>query len=128
MFRSLGVVVLLTVAVASGCGGSADPSATELTIRIENAWGEKTYHLMCDPPGGDIHDATGLCDRIAANPDAILFTPADNSTCVGGTSTPHIRVTGTYRGRAVATEETDLCEGNLVAQRAWSVLAIPQPP
>jgi hypothetical protein len=67
--------------------------------------------------------------RVSAEADTILFTPENNNTCIGGPSTPQIRVTDTYRGREVATEETDGCEGNGVAERAWfSSLAVPASP
>ena len=117
-----------TVALAfAGCGGSS--GGTDLAIHIENAWGVKNYKLTCNPPGGNVPDAQRLCDGISANAERILFTPPNRNTCSGGMNTIHVRVTGTYAGRKVDTEEADACEGNVVAEQLWqSSLAIPLGP
>ena len=125
--RLLLIAATSTVALAlAGCGSSG---GTELTIHIENAWGVKNYTLTCDPPGGDVPDATQMCERLSANAEKILFAPPNNRICVGGMNTIHVRVTGRFEGRAVDTKEADACEGNSVAENLWqSSLVIPLGP
>jgi hypothetical protein len=113
------ILALAILAVVAACGGKDE---TQLTIQISNAYGEQTYELTCDPPGGNVADPRTLCEQLGADSDVILFARPDNRTCLGGPSTPHIHVAGRFQGRAVDTSETDLCEGNLKAHWVWSSL------
>jgi hypothetical protein len=127
--------VALAVLALTACSGQNESgpdltepeSGTDLTIVVSNGYGERSYTLTCDPPGGTVPDPGALCERVEADAEAILFTPADKSTCVGGPGTQHVQVFGRFQGRAVDTSESDLCEGNMVAHRAWQSLTIPRP-
>ena len=124
---ALAVGAFAAALVLTSCSDS--PGGTNLAIHIENAYGVRDYVLTCDPPGGNVRDAEQLCEHLASDANTILFSPSHKSTCVGGMSTVHVRITGTYQGRAVDTEEADACEGNVVAEQLWqNSLSIPAPP
>jgi hypothetical protein len=107
------------ILVLSGCGSAQEPQMrTDLSIEIATGFGSSHHRVTCDPSGGDAHDPSVLCGLLATHADVMLFPPPGES-CVGGPSTYHIRVTGTYDGRSVDTEDVDACSGNLKAERYW---------
>jgi hypothetical protein len=104
----------------SGCGDEA--SEATLTIRVANGVGGHTYELHCDPPGGSAPQPDRLCATLAAHSEDWLFSSI-NQVCIGGFTTPHIYVSGHYRGRPVKAR--DLC-GHLGAAPWFNIL--PPPP
>jgi len=98
-------------------GGTAPSGAgTELTIELdESGTGEtSTFHLTCDPAGGDHPDAEAACQALADAGGAAAFTPvAADMMCTqiyGGPQTA--RVIGTVDGQQVEGDfkRTDGCE------------------
>lgn len=98
-----------------GPGAGAQPGgATELTVVVTSGpgKGERTYTLLCDPPGGDHPDPEAACRDLAAMPDPFSPVPVD-AMCTqvyGGPQTA--TVTGTFRGEPVDARfsRTDGCQ------------------
>jgi hypothetical protein len=97
--RSL-LFLATSFAVALGGCGNQEPN-TALTIRVENGLGGRTYELRCDPPGGSAPQPERLCAALADHPQDLLFS-ATNAVCIGGFTTPHIRISGQYKGQPVS--------------------------
>lgn len=120
------LLVAATALLLAGCGttGSggdvtAAPSpdtagATDLTVVVKGGRGEdeQTFHLTCDPPGGDHPHPAAACRMLDELDAPFAPVPAD-AMCTeiyGGPQTA--RVTGTFRGEQVdaAFKRTNGCE------------------
>jgi len=95
-----------------GCAalvGSPDPITTppaagsELTVVVDTSKGSQTtWHLTCDPAGGDHPDPSGGCSALDANGGTALPPVSGDRACTelyGGPQTATI--TGTWRGQAI---------------------------
>jgi hypothetical protein len=116
------ILVAFLGAALSGCGGRDRTSETVLTVRIGNASGGQSFELRCDPPGGSAPQPEQLCATLADHSEKLLFSGL-NQVCIGGPTTPHIYVSGHYRGRTV--RDRDLC-GHAEAASWLGIL--PNPP
>jgi hypothetical protein len=126
-----GAVLALGLAIGSalltGCGSSSagggapvtvtqggSVTGTDLTITVDDGAGSvTTWHLTCDPPGGDHPDAEGACAALARNGAHALPEVPPNQMCTqiyGGPQTA--RITGTWDGKAVdaSLKRTNGCE------------------
>jgi hypothetical protein len=136
-------VVLLTAVSACGADPGGDSSATtqgpgggdvsdndpkvsggaaDLTIVVDNGAGASTtYHLTCDPEGGD-HPRPEVACRVLADKGAKALPPVrQDMQCTqvyGGPETAHI--TGTWRGQAV---DSRLSRQNGCEIARWNALA-----
>jgi hypothetical protein len=119
------VALALLAALVAGCGGGAKEA--NLSVEVENAFGQQHYRLTCEPAGGDVPRPSALCKLLTEKADVMLFRPKNDSTCIGGLSTVHLRVQGRFDGRAVDAAEIDACQGNLEAERLW-LSELPAPP
>jgi hypothetical protein len=119
-------LVLVTV-LAAALTGCRDDAGTDLAIEVTNGFGVQHYVLRCDPVRGDVPRPAELCRLLGAKTDLTLVRPRDNSTCIGGVETVHLRVRGTFGGRDVDAEEIDACQGNPEAERLW-LSELPPPP
>jgi hypothetical protein len=95
-------------------GGAGPDGQTRLTVVVTAApqRAERTYTLVCDPPGGDHPDATGACRALARMKDPFAPVPS-GAMCTeiyGGPQTA--TVTGTLRGEPVDARfsRTDGCQ------------------
>lgn len=96
-------------------GGDAKSGATtELTVVVSNGpgKGERTYRLVCDPPGGDHPDPAAACRSLTEMKEPFAPVPPDTmcTEIYGGPQTA--TVTGTFRGEPVDAEfsRTDGCQ------------------
>jgi hypothetical protein len=134
----IGAVALLAALALAGCGGSDTSTAggtvtvsptgsttapaTNLTIVVvTDTSPATTWHLTCDPAGGDHPDPEQACAALDAHGEqALPPVPADRmcTEIYGGGQTA--RITGTWRGDPVQASfsRTDGCE---IAR--WNALA-----
>ncbi len=124
-------VAAATLWLTAGCGTlgtggdmAAEPTArtgatadrpTELTIVLRHAagkGGERTFTLVCDPPGGDHPDPTAACRLLSELEEPFAPVPPDTlcTEVYGGPRTA--TVTGLFRGDPVHAEfsRTDGCQ------------------
>jgi hypothetical protein len=145
-----GLALAAAVLVLAGCGGSGDPvpatpagtpsggpSATpsgtpsadagatpgpaDLTIVVKDGGSTlSSWHLTCDPEGGDHPDPRAACRALAAHGAKALPPVAAGTACTqiyGGSSTAV--VSGTWRGQNVSSRFS-LVNGCEVAR--WTAL------
>lgn len=123
-----GIVVIGSAA----CGGSREPTeltdeeGTELTIVVENGWGQQSYQLVCGPSAGDVPQPADLCNLIERNEATMLHARDLNQVCVGGPGTPYIEVFGYYRREEIDTAPS-ACYGHPEAEALWLMLLPPLP-
>lgn len=104
-----------------GTGGTSTGSptpraagATDLTIVVDDGAGARTtWHLTCDPAGGDHPDPAKACAVLAQHGATALPPVPRDRMCTqvfGGAQTAHI--TGTWRGEKVDARlsRTNGCE------------------
>lgn len=95
-------------------GGATRAGTTELTVVVRSGRGseERTYSLLCDPPGGDHPDPEAACRLLDELDDPFAPVPSDMmcTEIYGGPQTA--TVTGTLRGEPVDAEfdRTNGCE------------------
>ena len=104
--RRCALLVLLLIALLTGCGKEHGPSAggTDLTIRaVNSSVGRSEFHLSCEPPGGDLPDPARSCAALAKDPK--LVTKPEPFTCAGGMfSGWDVEITGRLSGKPIDTE------------------------
>lgn len=87
---------------------------TDLTIVVRSGagQGERTWSLVCDPPGGDHPDPEGACRALEGMKSPFAPVPPGTpcTEIYGGPQTA--TVTGTFRGEPVDTKfsRTDGCQ------------------
>jgi Subtilisin inhibitor-like len=106
----------------SGDRSSASDGRADLTIVVDDGAGTATtYHLTCEPPGGDHPRPEVACRVLSAN-GARAFPPVHpDMACTqiyGGPETAHI--TGTWRGQPV---DSRLSRQNGCEIARWKALA-----
>jgi hypothetical protein len=101
---------------------SASDEGADLTIVVvDGAGAVTTYHLTCEPPGGDHPRPEVACRVLAANGGRALPPVPPDMACTqiyGGPETAHI--TGTWRGQPV---ESRLSRQNGCEIARWRALA-----
>jgi hypothetical protein len=93
---------------------SSSSAGAELTIVVSTGSGAATtWHLTCDPAGGDHPDPATACAALQAGGDQALPPVPKDRMCTqiyGGDQTA--RITGTWRGKPVdaSLKRTNGCE------------------
>jgi hypothetical protein len=78
-------VLLLALALPTGCGNESAPQGTALKIvAVNDQVGRAVFHLRCKPARGDLVDNEGACAALASTPT--LVTSPKPFVCFGGTT------------------------------------------
>jgi hypothetical protein len=101
-----------TPPASTGTGGGTGP--TDLQIVLDDGSGTtRTWHLTCDPAGGDHPDPAAACKALAENGEKALPPVPKDMMCTQVYGGPEkATITGTWRGTQVLATltKTNGCE------------------